>query len=66
MLAAVISPDIEDDADKLECRWGVAVALEMLHEHVITVLDFFQLCEEAANATSSARHAHTLSPPPGH
>jgi hypothetical protein len=66
MLAAVISPDIEDDADKLECRWGVPVALEMLHEHVITVLDFFQLCEEAANATSSARHAHTPSPPPGH
>jgi len=66
MLTEVISPDIEDDADELEGHWGVTVALEMLREHVITVLDFFQLCEEAANATSSARHAHTPSPPPGH
>jgi len=44
------SPDLTDDADQLERRWGVPIALEMLHERVISPIDFFELCQEAAAA----------------
>jgi hypothetical protein len=50
-MLSVLIPDREDDADQLESRWGIRVALEMLREQVITPLDFLQLCEEAASAT---------------
>jgi len=46
--------DLEGDADDLESRWGIRVALEMLGEQVITPLDFFELCEEVASATVPA------------
>jgi len=62
-MLAVISSDIEEDADRLEARWGIPVALEMLHEHVITVLDFFELCGEAANATGRSGPASTAASP---
>ena len=49
-MVTVLSPDLEVDAEELETHWGIRVALEMLREHVITVLDFFELCEEVATA----------------
>ena len=49
-MLSVMSPDLDEDAQQLEGRWGIAVALEMLNERLITVLDFFELCEEAADA----------------
>jgi len=52
-MLTVFSPDLEKDADQLEERWGVPVALEMLHEHLITALDFFELCEEVADASAT-------------
>ncbi len=39
-----------DDAERLEHRWGVRVAMEMLHEGLISASDFLWLCEEAADA----------------
>ena len=53
-MLSVFIPDIEEDADDLESRWGIRVALEMLREQVITPLDFLELCEEAAGATVPA------------
>jgi hypothetical protein len=52
-MLTVLSPDLEDDADQLEGRWGIPVALEMLHERLITALDFFKLCQEAAHARAT-------------
>jgi len=49
-MLAVFSPELDEDAQLLEGRWGIPVALEMLNERLITVLDFFELCEEAADA----------------
>jgi hypothetical protein len=53
-MLSVFSPELRDNADQLESRRGVPVALEMLREHVITPLDFLELCQEAASATGSA------------
>jgi hypothetical protein len=39
-----------DDAEQLEQRWGIAVALEMLEDGLITPAEFLWLCEEAAVA----------------
>ena len=39
-----------DDAEQLEHRWGVRVAIEMLEEGLISRADFLWLCEEAADA----------------
>ena len=39
-----------DDAERLEQRWGISVALDMLHDGVITPNEFLWLCEEAAEA----------------
>jgi hypothetical protein len=39
-----------DDAERLEQRWGISVALEMLHDGLITSAEFLWLCEEAAEA----------------
>jgi len=44
-----------DDAERLEHRWGVRVAMEMLHEGLISVSDFLWLCEEAADAPIAER-----------
>ncbi len=38
------------DAERLERRWGVRVALEMFEDGQLTVQDFLWLCEEAADA----------------
>jgi len=51
MLTAV-TPDLLDDADRLEAAWGIPVAMEMLIEHLITPLDFFELCEESVEPIS--------------
>ena len=40
----------EDDAERLEQSWGISVALDMLHDRVITPTEFLWLCEEAAEA----------------
>ena len=53
-MLSVFIPDLEEDADDLESRWGIRVALEMLRERVITPLDFLEPCEEAASATVPA------------
>jgi len=60
-MLSVFSPDSEVDADQLECHWGVPVALEMLEEHLISPLDFLELCEETASATAPAprRRSHS-------
>lgn len=50
-MLTVLNSDLNDDADQLEGRWGIPVALEMLHERLITVLDFLELCEEATDAS---------------
>ena len=39
-----------DDAEILEQRWGIGVALEMLHAGDITPAEFLGLCEETAEA----------------
>jgi len=39
-----------DDAERLEQRWGIGVALEMLHAGDITPAEFLWLCEETAEA----------------
>jgi len=39
-----------DDAERLEQRWGISVALEMLHDRLITPAEFVWLCEETAEA----------------
>ncbi len=39
-----------DDAERLEQRWGISVALDMLHDSVITPAEFLWHCEEAAEA----------------
>ena len=39
-----------DDAERLEQRWGISVALDMLHDGLITPAEFLWLCEEAAEA----------------
>ena len=39
-----------DDAERLEQRWGISVALDMLHDHLITPVEFLWLCEETAEA----------------
>jgi hypothetical protein len=39
-----------DDAERLEQRWGISVALDMLDDGVITPTEFLWLCEEAAEA----------------
>ena len=39
-----------DDAEQLEHRWGVEVAVEMLHEGLLSPTQFLWLCAEAANA----------------
>ena len=49
MLTA-LSPDLRDDANWLEGDWGIPVAMEMLSEHLITPMDFFELCEESVEA----------------
>jgi hypothetical protein len=49
-MLTTLSPEMVDDADQLEGQWGIPVALQLLNEHVITALDFLELCEEAANA----------------
>ena len=51
IMQSVFNPDLVDDADHLESRWGVPIALEMLHERLISPMDFFELCQEAASAT---------------
>jgi len=53
-MPTVLSPDLEEDADQLEGRWGIPVAMEMLRERVITPLDFIELCEEAAQVVAIA------------
>jgi hypothetical protein len=52
-MQSVFTPDSasESDADHLERCWGVPIALEMLHERLISTMDFFELCQEAAHAT---------------
>jgi hypothetical protein len=40
----------EDDAERLEQRWGIAIALDMLHDGMISPTEFLWLCEEAAEA----------------
>jgi hypothetical protein len=52
-MLSVFTPDSasEADADHLERCWGVPIALEMLHERLISTMDFFELCQEAASAT---------------
>jgi hypothetical protein len=62
-MLSVLSPDLEADADQLESRWGIRVALEMLREQVITPLDFLELCAEAARATGPASD-HASNPAP--
>ncbi len=39
-----------DDAARLEQRWGISVALEMLHDGLVTPAEFLWLCEETAEA----------------
>ena len=39
-----------DDAERLEQRWGISVALDMLHDGVISPAEFLWLCEETAEA----------------
>jgi hypothetical protein len=39
-----------DDALRLEQRWGISVAVEMLQGGVITPVEFLWLCEETAEA----------------
>ena len=39
-----------DDAERLEQRWGISVALEMLRDRLITPAEFLWLCEETAEA----------------
>jgi len=62
-MLTVLSPDLEEDADRLEGRWGIPVALEMLQEHLITALDFFELCEEATHASATTSVLHCGSDP---
>jgi hypothetical protein len=45
-----------DDAERLEQRWGISVALEMLHDGLITPAEFLWLCEEAAEAEDDLAH----------
>jgi len=61
MLTAV-SSDLLDDADRLEAAWGIPVAMEMLREHLITPLGFFELCEESVEPFSDGRVADAASP----
>jgi hypothetical protein len=58
------SPDRVDDADPLERRWGVPVALEMLQERLISAMDFFELCQEAACAACRVPDRNSGSVPP--
>ena len=44
----------QDDAGHLEHHWGVAVAMEMLHEGSISPKQFLSLCAEAAEAVAEA------------
>jgi len=39
-----------DDAERLEQHWGIGVALDMLHDGLITPAEFLWLCEETAEA----------------
>jgi hypothetical protein len=39
-----------NDAERLEQRWGIGVALEMLEDGLVTPAEFLWLCEEAAEA----------------
>jgi hypothetical protein len=50
IMQSVFSPDLPDDADQLQGCWGVPIALEMFHERLISPIDFFELCQEAAGA----------------
>ena len=52
-MPTVLSPELEDDAEQLEGRWGIPVALEMLHERGISAREFFLLCQEADHAKAS-------------
>ena len=45
-----------DDAERLEQRWGISVALEMLHDGLITPAEFLWLCEETAEAEDGLAH----------
>jgi len=62
-MLTVLSPELDEDADRLEGRWGIPVALEMLQENLITALDFFELCEEATHASATTPAVHHGSHP---
>ena len=51
-----------DDAERLEHRWGVQVAIEMLQEGLLSTADFLWLCEEAADAPVAERPDDERSP----
>jgi hypothetical protein len=63
-MQSVFSPDLPGDADNLERRWGVPIALEMLHERLITPIDFLELCHEAAAASCRVLDRTSDSVPP--
>jgi hypothetical protein len=39
-----------DDAERLEHAWGIQIAMDMLHDALITPAEFLWLCDEAATA----------------
>jgi len=39
-----------DDAERLEQRWGISIAVDMLHDGLVTPAEFLWLCEETAEA----------------
>jgi hypothetical protein len=45
------------DADQLERDWGIKVAVEMLHEGLVSPMGFLVLCAEAAGADDARRPA---------
>ncbi|HZQ58786.1 MAG TPA: hypothetical protein VFA84_12145 [Acidimicrobiales bacterium] len=45
-----------DDAERLEQRWGISIALDMLHDGLITPTEFLWLCEETAEAEDELAH----------
>jgi hypothetical protein len=46
-----LTQELIEDADHLEREWGVRVALEMLHDGLLSPTDFLWLCEESADAS---------------
>jgi hypothetical protein len=43
-----------DDAEQLGRRWGVSVAIEMLHDGTVSPKGFLWLCAEAADTVGTA------------